>query len=353
MIFRRSLLLELTWVAMGLFVVLLLIILSSQIVRLLGQASMGALASSSVWAMMGFAAIRYLPTLFTLMLFISVLTVMTRLWRDSEMLIWFASGQSIKSFIAPVLRFAIPVVVVITALGLFVSPWAMQKSREYRENALRREQVTQISPGVFRESGGAKRVYFIEDFSADSGSGNNVFVQLKRDDGRIAVVMARKGGLHVDEYGDNWLWLEGGRSYEGVPGSAEYDTMEFASARLRLTLPSRSGVNAGTQAMSTLDLIKSNTPEHRGEFEWRIAMPIAALLLSLAAIPLAFFNPRGGRTFNLLIAIALAFLYFNLLNIFQAWIVLGKMPLWLGMWPLHGSVAVGVWGLFKWRSRAK
>jgi lipopolysaccharide export system permease protein len=353
MIFRRSLLLELTWVAMGLFVVLLLIILSSQIVRLLGQASMGALASSSVWAMMGFAAIRYLPTLFSLMLFISVLTVMTRLWRDSEMVIWFASGQSIRSFIVPILRFAIPVVVVIAVLGLFVSPWAMQKSREYRENALRREQVTQISPGVFRESGGAKRVYFIEDFSADTGQGNNVFVQLKRDDGRIAVIVARRGGLHVDELGDNWLWLEGGRSYEGTPGSAEYDIMEFGSARLRLTLPSRSNVNAGTQAMPTLDLIRSNTPEHRGEFEWRIAMPIAALLLSLAAIPLAFFNPRGGRTFNLLIAIALAFLYFNLLNIFQAWIVLGKIPLWLGMWPLHGSAALGVWALFKWRSRAK
>lgn len=342
-----------TWVALGLFVVLLLIILSSQVVRLLGQAAVGALASSAVWAMMGFAAIRYLPTLFTLMLFISVLTVMTRMWRDSEMVIWFSSGQSIKNFIYPTLRFALPVVALITFLSVTVSPWAMQKSREYRENALRRDEVTQVSPGVFREAGGSKRVYFIEDFSADHGQGKNVFVQLKRDDGKIAVIVAKSGGLQVDEYGENWLWLEGGRSYEGIPGSAEYDTMEFGKAQLRLNKPGRATISTSTQALSTLALVQSQIPDHQAELAWRFALPIASLLLSLAAVPLAFFNPRGGRVFNLLFAIALAFLYFNLINICQTWIAAGKLSGSIGMWPLHGLVAVLVAWLFWWRGRIK
>ena len=63
------------WFAAGLFVVLMLIVMTSQIVRLLGEAAIGVLASGAVWTVMGFTAIRYLPTLFSLMLFITVLSI--------------------------------------------------------------------------------------------------------------------------------------------------------------------------------------------------------------------------------------------------------------------------------------
>ena len=107
-----------TWVAFGLFVVLLVIVMTSQVVRLLGEAAVGTLASSAVWAVMGFAAVRYFPILFSLMLFISILSVLTRLWKDHEMVVWFAAGRSIRSFILPVLQMGVPVVLLIALATL-------------------------------------------------------------------------------------------------------------------------------------------------------------------------------------------------------------------------------------------
>ncbi len=52
MLFRKTLIQEMTWVALAVFAVLLLLVMTTQVVRLLGQAAVGALASSAVWALM-------------------------------------------------------------------------------------------------------------------------------------------------------------------------------------------------------------------------------------------------------------------------------------------------------------
>lgn len=348
MIFRKSILHEMNWFAAGLFVVLMLIVMTSQIVRLLGEAAIGVLASGAVWTVMGFTAIRYLPTLFSLMLFITVLSTLTRMWRDSEMVIWFASGRSIYDFINPVLRFSVPIALVTAALSLWVSPWAMQKNREYREHMLRQQDSTQIAPGVFRESG-AGRVYFIENFSDETQRGNNVFVQVRRDD-KIAVITAARGAMTTDPDGVRWLTLEQGRALEGIPGEAQYDMMQFADGRLRLDAPRQAVVSVNIRSMPSLDLLHSPLPGHQAELAWRTALPIAGLILSLLAIPLAFYNLRGGRAFNLIFALMLAFFYYNCINITQSWIASGKLSALIGMWPLHGIFAILTAYLFRRRA---
>lgn len=350
MIFRKSLIHEMTVFAAGLFVVLMLIVMTSQIVRLLGEAAIGALASGAVWTVMGFAAVRYLPVLFSLMLFISILATLTRMWRDSEMVVWFASGQSIYDFLGPVLRFAVPLALITAVLSLGVSPWAMQKSREYRDQMLSRQETTQIAPGVFRENKGADRVYFVENFSGDAQQGSNVFVQMKRDQ-KIAIITAKRGKMETDENGDRWIALEHGRTVEGTPGSAAYDVMSFESGKVRIDAPQNKAVSQATKAMSSWDLWLSANPEHQAELVWRVALPICALILSVLAVPLAFANPRGGRTFHILFALLLAFFYYNCINIGQAWIAQGKIPVSINIWPLHAVFALLAYVLLRHRSR--
>jgi lipopolysaccharide export system permease protein len=38
--------------------------------------------------------------------------------------------------------------------------------------------------------------------------------------------------------------------------------------------------------------------------------------------------------------VAVYVLYNNLLSIFQAWTAQGRVPLWLGLWPVHGAIVV-------------
>ncbi|WP_043650508.1 LPS export ABC transporter permease LptF [Chitinilyticum litopenaei] len=352
MLFRKRLVNEMVWVALGLFVILLLIVLTTQIVRLLGEAAVGALASSAVWVVMGFAAVRYLPVLLSLMLFVSILAVMTRLWKDHEMVVWFAAGRGIGSFIRPVLGFAVPVVMLIAAMSLFVSPWAQKKNREFREAALARQDMTQLSPGVFREAGNADRVYFVENFSGAAQAGNNVFMQIRRDD-KLSIILAERGGLYVDEAGDRWVWLNNAHGYESVPGALNYDLMHFESGRVRIDDPQRPVVSPANQALPTRALLGSAIPEQVAELHWRLGLPISTFILALAAIPLAFFNARGGRMLNIVFAGVMAFLYYNCMNVMQAWLAAGKIPAAVGMWPLHLlAAALTVW-LFVWRSRLR
>lgn len=352
MLFRKRLVNEMIWVALGLFVVLLLIVLTTQIVRLLGEAAVGALASSAVWVVMGFAAVRYLPVLLSLMLFVSILAVMTRLWKDHEMVVWFACGRSVSDFIRPVLGFAVPVVLLIGSMSLFVSPWASQKNREFREAALAKQDMTQLSPGVFREAGSADRVYFVENFSGMAQAGNNVFMQVRRGE-KLSFILAERGGLYVDEQGDRWVWLNKAHAYEAVPGTLNYDLLQMESGRVRIDDPARPAVSPANQALPTQALLGSKIPEQQAELHWRLALPIASLILALAAIPLAFFNARGGRMMNILFAGVLAFLYYNCMNIAQSWLASGKIPGWVGMWPLHLLAAgLTVW-LYWWRSRLR
>jgi lipopolysaccharide export system permease protein len=352
MLFRKTLIHEMTWMAFALFIVLLLIVMTSQIVRLLGEAALGALASSAVWAIMGFNAVRYLPTLFSLMLFITILSVITRLWKDHEMFVWFSAGRSIYSFIAPVLLMGLPVVALIAALSLAVSPWAQLKGKEYREASLKNQDTTQVAPGVFRESKGADRVYFIENYSPERGFGENVFLQIRRD-GKVSTILADQGGLEIDEQGDRWLWLKQAKAYQGIPGQSQYDILSFEAGKIRIDDPSSPVIDPATEATSTRALLTELTPQRWAELHWRLALPIQAFILMLAAIPLAFANPRGGRSFHILFAAILAFSYYNAINVLQAWIAAEKIPGVIGMWPLHLLMAALTAALFWWRSRVR
>lgn len=66
------------------------------------------------------------------------------------MVVWFASGLSLTRWLRPVIEFAIPIVVLVSLLGFFATPWAYRQSAEFRERFEKREDIARISPGKFR-----------------------------------------------------------------------------------------------------------------------------------------------------------------------------------------------------------
>src|SRR3982751_6987044 len=151
MIFRRSLVRELTATAVGLFLVLLAILFTNLVLRLLGRAAGGSVAPDGILALLGFNAIFYLTLLLSVALFLTVLLTLSRWYRDSEMVVWFTSGQSLTALLKPILLFAAPFLVAIILLSLFLSPWAEQRKIEYERQLESRDEITILSPGLFRE----------------------------------------------------------------------------------------------------------------------------------------------------------------------------------------------------------
>ena len=87
-------------------VVLVTVVMTMMLIRTLGQASRGSVSPSDVMLVMGFTVLGQLSTILTLSLVVAVVSTLSRMSRDSEMVIWFASGRGLISLLRPLLRFA-------------------------------------------------------------------------------------------------------------------------------------------------------------------------------------------------------------------------------------------------------
>jgi len=170
MIFRRSLVREMTATAVGLFVVLLGILFTNLVLRLLARAAGGAVAPEGLVALLGFNALFYFNILLSVTVFVTVLLTLSRWYRDSEMIVWFTSGQSLTSCLRPIMWFAAPFFVAILGLSLFLSPWAEQRKLEYERQLESRDEFTLITPGIFREFRRANLVVFVESINTLDGT---------------------------------------------------------------------------------------------------------------------------------------------------------------------------------------
>lgn len=358
MIFRRAARREFANSAAGVFVALFSILLSTQLIRLLGQAAGGKLPSDAVVALLGFSALNYLPILLCLTVFISVLLSLSRSYRDSEMVVWFSAGLPLTAWVRPVLRFALPIVLVIAALSMFVSPWAQSQSVQYRQRLDARNDVSQVSAGSFRESTGAERVFFVESVSEDATRVKNIFVSSLQN-GRVGVMVAAFGRTEIAPNGDKFLVLERGRRYEGTPGSPDYRVMEFERYAIRIEAREARGLESSAKFLPFADLMRDPSDANKAEILWRVGIPLAALTLALLAVPLSFVNPRAGRTNNLVFAIFAFMAYTNLISLCQAWVSQGRLRFEIGVWLVHVVMFVvvvllfyrriGIPGVLRWR----
>lgn len=341
MIFDRSLIREFSLVALAVVVVLLAIILTRLLILLLGKAALGAVLPEAVIGLIAFGILTYLPVLLSIAAFIAVLLTITRSFRDSEMTVWFTSGLSIAAWVRPVLQFSVPIALVCAALSLAVSPWSQAQSAEYQRLLESRDEVSSVTPGVFRESRRADRVLFVDKISDRDNEVNNVFVQSTQND-RLGVMTAQRGFIENAENGDRFVVLLNGRRYEGTPGTLEYKTVDFDRYAIRIEPREAKKEAPPAKALATLDLVADPSPHNLAELHWRIALPLSVVLMALLAVPLSFVNPRSGRSWNLVLAVLAYTLYNNLLSIFQAWTAQGKLPAAVGLWPVHLTVLVAV-----------
>lgn len=334
MIFQRATRREFTQSAAGVFVALFAILLTTQLIRLLGEAAEGAITPEAVAALLGFSALNYIPTLISLSSFIAILLALSRSYRDSEMVVWFSSGLPLTAWLRPVLVFALPLVLAVAALSLFVSPWALSKSAEYRGQLETRRDASLVTPGVFQESSSGDRVIFVENVSEDERRVRNIFVSSMQKE-RLGVTMAATGYQEFAENGDRFIVLENGRRYEMPPESPEFRLMEYARYAVRVETKEARGIEKTPKNTPTTELIDNDSRAYRAELLWRISVPVSAIILAMLAIPLSFVNPRAGRSANFLLALFVYLIYNNMMTVSQAWVASGRISFTEGLVGIH------------------
>ena len=337
MLFHSSIRKELARSFVATMIVLVTVVMTMTLIRTLGMASRGSFNPSDVMLVMGYTVLTFMPNIMTMGLFIATIATLSRLYRDSEMVIWFSSGVELTSLLRPLLRFASPVLVVIAGLALFALPWANQQIEDMKFHYENRGDLERVQPGQFQESVDGKRVFFVEKSQLNEQSATNIFVATT-DGGKDTITSARKG--HTELIGnDRFLVLENGQRLESTPGKTDLKISEFNRYAIRVAqdpLAAKAEAPLGTRTF--LELASKPTPAHLGEISWRIGFAFAALNLMILALTASRVNPRVGRSGNFIFSLLLFQVYLNLLSLGQNWIATGQISFIAFNLLLHGGV---------------
>lgn len=358
MLFHSSIRQELARAFGATLVILVTVVMTMTLIRTLGQASRGSFNPSDVMLVMGYTVLAYMPTILTMSLFISIFASLSRMYRDSEMVIWFGSGRGLASLLQPLFRFAWPVLLVIMALAVLVLPWSNQRIEILKDQYEKRGDIERVEPGQFQESAGGKRVFFVEKNADGKESGANVFIATT-EAGKETITSARHGLIqHIEK--DRVLLLSNGQRLENVIGKTDFKISEFEEYGTRIdsdVLANTDSVPVNTRP--THELFKDLSLPNLAELSWRIGLFLAAINFVIIGTAVSSANPRVGRSANMVFSLFAFVLYNNLLNLGQNWIASGKFTFTAYVLVLHGSVLfMGVFWIAKchnnwnWRTLA-
>ncbi len=339
-------------------VVMLTIVLTTFLIRTVGQAADGAVAPQDVVLLLGYAAMGNLPIMMTLSLFVAIVLTLGRMYRDSEMAIWFSSGIGLSRFVRPVLRTSWPVLLAVAVLLLVVWPWGNRNTMELRDRYQQRSDLSRVTPGVFQASSDGQRVFFIERESSvstgaavDARQARNVFILTQQEHGE-AVTSARSGRLESDGE-DRYLVLERGQRNDVDQQSGERTLSSFERYRVLASERTvRAAESTPPKATGTLELIAQPTARGEAELTWRFGLLLGAANLMVLGVGLSATNPRRASNWNLLFALLAFFVYYNLINLSQAWVASGRVAMGPMLLGLHGSAFAVAVGLLWWRDHA-
>jgi lipopolysaccharide export system permease protein len=327
--------------------VLLVILVANQLAQVLGQAVNYRYPKEAVFLLIALTTVQNLTVLVPVGLLLGIVLALGRLYADSEMAAMAACGVGTAQLYRPVFILAALVAAALAWLCLDLAPRAFAAAQSIRIEALKAAQFAALDAGRFHPFAGGSAVFYAESVDA-GGDLHRVFIE-RRTEGRLEVAVAERARHFVQEGGLlHVIVLYDGERYAVTPGSAQVRRMRFAEHGIPIRVGDPVTGPARVETRPTLELARSPLPADQGEFQWRVSLPIMALLLTLLAVPLARLEPRQGRFARLGAAILVYFVYSNLAAAGRSWIDRGVVPPTIGLWWVHGIVLLAALWLL-WR----
>lgn len=320
---------------------IVVIIVSQQFISVLSKAIEGKVASQTILNILGLkliaAAIAFLPV----SLFVAILIVLGRMYRDQEMSAIAVAGSGIGRIYRAAFLLALPMSVLVTGMAAFVSPWteAMVGKMVFDDNQTM--EMRGVAAGRFSEFQNGELVFYVEDINTENVL-QQVFVRDQRF-GELGITTAESGEFKILT-GGRYLLLYNGERIQGRPGQVDYVIETFSEYAVRLEATGKE-VNLDLQAVPSQQLWSSNELVDKAELQRRFSIPISVIILCALAIPLAQISPRGGVYGNMLTAFLVYFGYANILKLSESWVRNAQLPEWLGFNLIYGLMLLIIGGL--------
>ncbi len=255
---------------------------------------------------------------------VGILLSLTRLSVDREVMAMKTAGMSFAQLLPPILGFSLAAAGVTLILTVFGSPWGQQATRDLLNNVAKKRADLGLQEQVFNTDFQGLML-FANKVSSRGGGLKGIFVYDFRDQENPSTVYAQAGQLSYDEAQESMVMeLSDGYVFrwgQEEKGSNRWQVVDFKSYRLPLQLFSF-GLKGGGRSeseMSLGELWKRLSQEQAGtdlynravvELNQRFAMPVGALILCLIAMPLGLSHRQQGRTWGLIVGLALFLVYY-------------------------------------------
>ncbi|MGJ0430247.1 LPS export ABC transporter permease LptF [Methylobacter sp.] len=307
--------------------VIVVIIVSRKFIRILDKAIEGQVSNETLLTILGLkivtASIAFLPAA----LFMAVLMVLGRMYRDQEMSAVSSAGGGASTIYRAVFLLVFPLSIVSAGLSMYVSPWAEAKTEALMQQDEQSADIRGVAAGKFSEYSQGDLVFYVEKLGKDKKM-HKIFVQHRQRNGKLAIINAEAGRLE-DLKDGRYMILEQGERIQGQPGAVDYVIENFAEYAVRLDEKS-SVINVSREAIPMKVLKNSNAIRDIAELQRRYSIPLSMIFLTLLAVPLAQSAPRGGVYGNMMVAFLIYFSYGNLIRVSQSWVINETIPAWLG-----------------------
>lgn len=319
--------------------ILLLVTLGATVADLLAKIARGRIAADLLMALIGLRTVDSLTLLVPLALFLGVQLAYGRLYRESEMAVFAASGLSLFGLVRPLLLLSVPLTVVMALISFWLAPAAVRQSQTLQEEASRSLIVAGLEPGRFVELPNNDGVMYVDTMSSDGTAFKKMFIASERKapgdaPGAINIITAATGELYHDANGiERYLGLNDGFRVEGTLGQDDYRLMRYQRNDIKLqNNDSDTNAESVKRSAPSAELYASSDAVQRAELQWRLAAPLSVLVLVLLALPLAKSSPREPRYARLLIALLAWLIYYNCLALGRTWMSQGRYSPLIGYW---------------------
>ena len=197
---------ELLWSFAAAAAILLLVTVGATVADLLAKIARGRVAADLLLALIGLRTVDTLTLLVPLAAFLGVQMAYGRLYRESEMAVFAASGLPASGLLRPLALFGVPLAIAIALVSFWLAPAAVRQAQALQEEASRSLIIAGLEPGRFVELPKNDGVMYVEEMNADGTKFQKLFLESERTNAKdgsigINIVTAASGELFHDADG--------------------------------------------------------------------------------------------------------------------------------------------------------
>src|SRR6185312_1873118 len=280
---------------------------------------------------------------------------------DSEVTAMRASGVSVRTFLKIVAIFGLAAWLIAVVNTAVLAPRSAAALTDLQKHMASSQISFEVQPRVFYEEFKGY-VLYVEDVSAASGGAvwKNVFLADITTPGAPKITIAKEAVVTSGGADTIHLHLINGEEHNSnVRSPDQYTIQTFNEIDTSLSLPP-----APQAAQELVPVSQMNTRElwrqrfnpnkeqarlYWVEFNRRLALPTACLVLVLIGIPLGLSARKGGKGAGFVLTIVLVFIYYFLYGTGLSLARNGKVPTLFGVW--LANIVFGLVGLaLLWRT---